>query len=474
MRPQQEIDNLLQQAIAQYAGQRPDYYGYAGECLSLAKRWVDIIRNGHLNGPMGAPPSPDGWGSGYWVNPPALISDLFDKQPYNPNADYPAGSIVVNVSTHHIMVLLHNNPGNALATVFEQNADPDGSAAHTANRDKSRIDGVLVLKVAAPVSAGPPYDVIVHFDPPKLVKVKPGSSKWGMNYDNLTAMEAHPVNTATDDTIVEVENEVHHHTGGDYYRAANDPDGWNVVDCDPYITPAAPPPPPPAPSVIKTPNVPIQKAEKYTLLTAVPSFTTQGGAQNHAGTAKVLEAGEYYVWDSKDSTKLLGTSNTKRPNPETWVNVTDNVKPVPVVVKVTPPPEPVPPKVVEVIKQAATHIPPARDYSWQKIAFFNPNRTPVRYVSTNGAPYDVYDLGLDHVLVGKLKPGMPLHIVGTFQKDNVLYGLTYDAYYTKAWPNVPMHFLKPDHLGQLWEDIQRTKLFQTIEGIFTIKPTKKR
>jgi hypothetical protein len=154
MATQAQIDSLLQQFMHRYNGQKPDYWGYPGECLSLNKRWVDILVNGRLDGPMQAPASNNGYGTGYWVSPPALINQLFVKQNYDPNASYPAGSMFTYMSSGHIGIMMNNQPGSGTALVYQQNADPDGSPAHLAQRAKSRINGILVLKVDAP--APPP------------------------------------------------------------------------------------------------------------------------------------------------------------------------------------------------------------------------------------------------------------------------------------------------------------------------------
>src|SRR4051812_3548374 len=102
MRTQSEIDTLLKQLITTYQGLKVDYWGYPGECLSFNKRWIDTLRNGFVGGPMSAPPSNNGLGSGYFIAPPAQVKELFDEQPYNHNADYLAGSMFTYSGSGHI------------------------------------------------------------------------------------------------------------------------------------------------------------------------------------------------------------------------------------------------------------------------------------------------------------------------------------------------------------------------------------
>lgn len=153
---QAQINDLLNQTMNRYNGQKPDYWGYPGECLSYGKRWLDVLKNGRLDGPMQAPSAANGFGSGYWITPPALVQELFIKQDYDPNASYPAGSLFVRTDTGHIGIMLDNQPGQSTALVSEQNADPDGSPVHLFQRLKSRINGILVIKVDAPITQPAP------------------------------------------------------------------------------------------------------------------------------------------------------------------------------------------------------------------------------------------------------------------------------------------------------------------------------
>lgn len=93
---------------------------------------------------------------------------------------------------------------------------------------------------AAPAVAAPPYWV-EGITPKQIITNKQPTTKWGMNYNNFTAMAANPIAKVAQGTIMTVVAVVHHAIGYTYYRTdANDPDGWNTLDCDDYTPPAAP------------------------------------------------------------------------------------------------------------------------------------------------------------------------------------------------------------------------------------------
>ena len=174
-----------------------------------------------------------------------------------------------------------------------------------------------------PTPAAPPYTVIETYTSGKQVKTnKSPTTKWGMNYDNLTAMEAHPVATVAVNTVITVADKVQHVTGGQYYRQAGDPDGFNVADCDDY-TPA----PPAAPMPIPTSTTP------YTVYTLMDGYTTGNRAANRLQPPDVpVAAGSYYIFNRYSSqdgkNTLLAVNVTKTPGASgAWINVEDNKEP---------------------------------------------------------------------------------------------------------------------------------------------------
>lgn len=135
---QADINASVDWAISRFSGQRvaDEFGGYVGECVSLMRR--EYI---HRFGEATCPNTPNGWGDGYTQLPGAFKS-RFTLETFNRNKDYPKGSYAINAPSHHIMIYLNRVGTNV--SVFEQNADPDGAAAHTYTRDGARITHMLV------------------------------------------------------------------------------------------------------------------------------------------------------------------------------------------------------------------------------------------------------------------------------------------------------------------------------------------
>lgn len=166
---QQHANDLLTQFRGETAGKRVAYLGFTGECLSLVKLWVDKVAGKKLA------PSAGGFGDYYWSRFPAPLPSYFDKQDYVPGREYPTGSLVTYAATHHIAIWLNNvDKNNHL--VYEQNADPNGSGAHTATRANSRITGILVLKVGAPTVSAPSTNNLERVKRVTLVRTGPSTS----------------------------------------------------------------------------------------------------------------------------------------------------------------------------------------------------------------------------------------------------------------------------------------------------------
>lgn len=146
---QAELDTKIDAAVAKYGDKQVTYLGYAGECLSLIKQvYADV-----LGIPM--PASGNGLGDGYYLDFPAPLSKYFTKAAFNENESYPKGTLIVYPVTHHITIVVGSTAGAATTEVFEQNANPDGSAAHLFNRENSGAtpaEGVLIPIVQAPAS----------------------------------------------------------------------------------------------------------------------------------------------------------------------------------------------------------------------------------------------------------------------------------------------------------------------------------
>lgn len=448
MRDQATINDLLQQCIAQYAGQRPDYYGYAGECLSLAKRWVDIVKNGNLNGQMQAPASSDGWGSGYWSNPPVLIGELFDRQGYDPNADYPAGSLFVNVRSHHIGILVSNNPGQATATVFEANADPDGSPAHTAQRSKSRIDGILVIKVAAPP---PPAPAVTHhvtdYSAPIKYLVGEGHNKWDLSGNTFADVAAHPVDTAGPNKVITV-TAVLHIIGSDleqyqyYLEDRNNLQGWNSQDCSPYVEPPKPYQAPAAP-------LPIPQVNYYDLQTTVAYFDTATDAQKDINAKGTVNKGKYVLLKSDGMARQITKNNADTVT--YWINDLDNKVPE-VAATPTLPVDPPAPKTEPVNDTSATStiiadvtpIKQAKPVEW---GWLNPDHSPTVFRYKGTTPVPIKDLE-------GLKPSLTMNagLQGPISRYTMVNGTEYlipDSEFKKGNAyGIPSMLMEPLDLPQ--------------------------
>lgn len=394
MRNQPEIENLFQQFIGHYAGQMVDYYGYAGECFSLPKRWYDVLRNGHLNGPMSAPPSSNGWGSGWWSNVPEQVRELFNPEPYNPNATYPAGSLFVNTATHHIGTLVNNNPGQPTATVFHQNANPDGSPAHTSQRLKSHIDGVLVIRIAQSAPVAPTHACSYSPEPAGMKAML--TSKAPTNWYNLNPITTDPAQVPVTTTLpvdtpftvggyaTHIDGHIYAMQPADYQRAvAGDYSTNNGIEQN-DLKPVPLPPP-----VYIPPAAPVKAtlAEKLPLVTSVVYFPTAEDAK--ARSTKALGAipdGSYYVVGRDEQAVKLSKDNKIDIG---WINSYDNKveepKPEPVIptLPVDPPPAPVsePVDIVTVSEpvQAAIPLQPIQvSYDW-----INADHSPVLCLQKN-------------------------------------------------------------------------------------------
>lgn len=166
---QEQANSLLTQLRGETAGQRVEYLGFKGECLSLVKLWVDKVAGRKLA------PSAGGFGDYYWSRFPAPLGNYFVKENYVVGREYPTGSLVTYSRTHHIAIWL-NNVDKSNHLVYEQNANPDGSGAHTAQRSNSLITGILVLKVAAPTVSAPSTNNLERVKRVTLVRSGPSTS----------------------------------------------------------------------------------------------------------------------------------------------------------------------------------------------------------------------------------------------------------------------------------------------------------
>lgn len=439
---------------AEWLGRIIDYdhvYGY--QCVDLILQYIYEC--------YGIPSGVSGNAIDYWTNPSAPLLTKFSRVG---GSDVAKGDIVVfnglpGNPDGHIGI----STGNINATgveILEQNGqDGNGSGQggdviRTRYVDRSRVAGLLrpmtlSVPVAPPVPVAPvapPYTV--QDITPKQVKTnKDPTTKWGMNYDNLPAMEANPVATVPINTIMTVVSEVHHNTGGTYYRTdVNDPDGYNVVDCDDYVPPLLPAPPA-APLPIPT------STDPYQLIKAIPGYNTSNDAANNTSPITTLEIGTYYIFNRRYSTvktdEVIALNVTRTPGVAgAWINPNDNL-PNPPPEPVIAPPAPTPSTGWEGPRSAPAEAEPTpvpvtvtpNPNAW-KLTYkpLNTDRSPVLYVSINPNVIKIYDLDSKLSSI-ELKPYTELHIVGTFVKDGVTYARANKVAAQGLWYGIPITIL---------------------------------
>lgn len=408
-----DISNAVNAVINAYPnGSRIGFSGVeVGQCP--APTYEYLARLGAPIVPM-ANARADGWGTNF----PSELAPYFDHEAFQLGKQYPEGTIYM-WNSPHIAFLVAPSDGSNTVKVFEQNADPDGAGCQVFNRTLNTSTHtctyVLVPITDAPapvVPVGPPYTV-EDITPKQVITKTQPTEKWGMNYDNLPAMQAHPITSVDAGTIMTVVAIVHHNTGGSYYRTdVNDPDGWNVDDFNDY-TPTAPLPP--AAPVTYTP------AETYILVAQVPTYSSSETAKNKRPSVGFLPAGTYYVFSTVDGMKQLTTNNAKESG--IWVNPTENKVPDPTT-------QPLPTSPVQPGNEA--------DSAWKaSFVSFNENRKPVKFMMLKD--FIVTDF-TGNAPKRKIKQYTELNIYGTFLKDGVEFGRLKTALDTdwQFWYGIPM------------------------------------
>jgi hypothetical protein len=399
---QTDWNNVVNGIVNQYTGHQVAYHGtYLGQCTVPVAYYVESLIGSRAPSMFGD--RADGWG----VDFPAVFSPFFTHEAYQPGKAYPKGTILM-WNSPHIAIVLGSDGGNTVE-VFEQNADPDGAPCKSISRMVNNqyhvctyaLVPVIEIPSPAPVLPPPPPYTVEQIDPKQVKTNKSPTYKWGMNYDNLSAMENNPVSTVSEGTIMTVVAIVHHNTGGQYYKTSlADPDGFNIVDCDNYTPDPPPPAPEPAPYVPPTAALPVPTTEqKYLVVKTILYFRAATKAASHQDAVGTVKPGSYYIFKT-DPSGMQNITKTKGA-PGFWINPEDNVPDV-------PPPLPV----------AATPAQVA-DNTWKSTySSFSDDRTPLKYTFVKN--YTITDLG------GQRPPinatiGQDIFIYGTFIKDGVMY-----------------------------------------------------
>jgi hypothetical protein len=165
---------------------------------------------------------------------------------------------------------------------------------------------------------------------PKQVRFNKATHRWGLNYDNFTAINNNPEGNVDENSApIGVVAILHHNIGYNYYlQDVNVASGYNVVDCDDYT----PPLPPPVKSAPPAGALSAPSTEPYEVISEVTGYTTSNQAINRASinNAKTVQIpiGTYFPFNKRfdPSNNLIALNITKTPGtPGAWINPVDNV-----------------------------------------------------------------------------------------------------------------------------------------------------
>lgn len=316
---QTDVDNAVNAIVNQYTGQTIAYYGtYPGECTVPVADYVEKL-TGHSPVPSMAGARADGWG----VSFPTALAPFFTHEAYQAGKVYPRGTILM-WNSPHTAIVLHGDGSNTVQ-VFEQNADPDGSACGT----KSRVINnsyhtctyALIPIVTADAPPAPAY-TLEPFDP-RTMQLTSNASIWDLttpqanvavaNYDNGYQFTA--------------QGRALHQDGRTYYMPdVTVPHGFLEENCMDYVPPA--PTPPPTTTIQNYTPQAVPPAQKYPLVTTVPTYDTAGNAATGVKPSGTFPAGpDYYIYDQQNGLYLLNITNMAQKASGKWVNGKDNVLP---------------------------------------------------------------------------------------------------------------------------------------------------
>jgi len=123
---QAQVTNAVNQTVSQNNGKVADAGADTkGQCTAPVIKYVEALG---APVPSMANDRADGWGTNF----PSELAPYFTHEAYQSGVSYPEGTIMMWNSPHIVIVLSCN--GSNTVQVFEQNADPNGSPCHTAER----------------------------------------------------------------------------------------------------------------------------------------------------------------------------------------------------------------------------------------------------------------------------------------------------------------------------------------------------
>lgn len=410
----------------EWLGRRVDYdHVFNYQCVDLIQEYVAEC--------YGITSGVSGNAIDYWNNPSASLLSKFHKD--QTSAADQSDIVVFNGLPGNPYGHIGIATGNINATdveVLEQNgATGDGSgtgsdAIRVRYISRDRVAGILrpnaVVPVASPVEVHP---YTIETITPKQIIINKNTHEWGMTYDNFTAIANNPIQEVAQGTIITVNAICHHNIGYNYYLPdANDPAGYNVLDCDDYSPPVPAPEPvaPPVPYVPPAAPVPVKLATQIPLVVSVPVYANAHDAdvRNVEFSTGEFLAGTYYQFGTENGMVNIGITN--QDTATVWMNPLDNIlAPQPTVVEAPAIGQQVVTSVPELDPEPATET----DTSWKQsyIPFYPSGTTRV----TRSIIYDVKVGGTVTDFGGtgptmELTPGSKIGIYGKFYgPDGVHY-----------------------------------------------------
>jgi hypothetical protein len=477
----------------EWLGKRVDYdRQYNWQCVDLIRQY--IYECYQIPGGGGVPSA-----ISYWTTTPADILSKFYKIE---SSEAQQGDIVMlrtlgrpdYSGDGHIGIATGNIDASNLE-ILEQNGSTGngsgegGDAIRTRYVPRTRVAGLLrPIYIPAPTPPVEVHPYTIELIDPKQVRINKATHRWGMTYDNFTAIANNPLYEVAEGTIIVVSAICHHNIGYNYYLPdPSEPSGFNVLDCDDYT----PPPPPPPP--VTTPAAPISYPttdEQYTVVTTILGFTTSNSAINHINAVGTVAPSTYFIYNKKfneDNTALLAVNVSKvKGQAGSWINVNDNFVPPPPPPEPTPVPEPVVEVPVVVTPTPTPVVQPSveteADVRMSFLPFTHDEKPISCFIKQNVLVTDRMKNGNPITL----KKGGDVNIYGTFKQGGKWYAMPRKKsdvhhYYMYGVPIKSRTNLEPflddiydfgDHIRYGLERVYDS-FRQTIDGFFRLKTKNK-
>lgn len=308
----------------------------------------------------------------------------------------------------HVMI----STGGINATQFEgleQNGQTGGGtgtggdAIRTRWVNRSRVAGVLRPFAQAPAAPAPvvhPYTIEAITS--KVVKLNKLTHRWGLNYDNLAAIEANPQDGGNPGDLHRINAILHHNIGLNYYlEDPNVASGYNVVDCDDVPVPVLAHPFAP---------LPIPTPQKYTLKYEVNGYNTATDAGSGTNPVTKMIPQDYFVFNTYPNKPNLINISTDNQKAGAWIDTDDDVAPL------APPVAPTP----EPIQEPTPQIPDTDTQVRMSLMWFMPDHSAIECkVLKNVMVTELFNKRSPI----ELSKGKEVKVFGTLTKDGRTYAL---------------------------------------------------